>query len=44
MDEEEAILQMEMLGHDFFMYKDLDSKVCVMYKRKDGSYGVLETL
>jgi len=43
MDEEEAILQMEMLGHDFFMYKDLDNKVCVMYKRKDGGYGVLET-
>ena len=44
MDEEEAILQMEMLGHDFFMYRDLSNKVCLMYKRKDGSYGVLESL
>ena len=44
MDEEEAILQMEMLGHDFFIYKDRDTKnVCVIYKRKDGNYGLIET-
>ncbi len=44
MDEEEAILQMEMLGHDFFIYKDRDTKnVCVLYKRKDGNYGLIET-
>lgn len=44
MSEEEAILQMEMLGHDFFIYKDSEtSKVCVLYKRKDNNYGLIET-
>ena len=39
MDEEEAILEMELLGHSFFVYKDMDTdKVCVLYKRKDGDY------
>ena len=44
MDEEEAILQMEMLGHDFFVYKDRDTKrICILYKRKDNNYGIIET-
>ena len=44
MDEEEAMLQMEMLGHDFFIYKDRDTKqICILYKRKDGNYGLIET-
>lgn len=44
MDEEEAILEMELLGHSFFVYKDMDTnKVCVVYKRKDGDYGLIET-
>ena len=44
MDEEEAILEMNLLGHEFFVYKDMDSdKVCVLYKRKDGNYGLIET-
>ena len=44
MDEEEAILQMEMLGHQFFVYLDADTgTVNVLYKRKDGDYGLLET-
>lgn len=44
MDEEEAILQMEMLGHQFFVYLDADAgTVNVLYKRKDGDYGLLET-
>ena len=44
MDEEEAILEMELLGHSFFVYKDMDtSEVCVLYKRKDGNYGLIET-
>lgn len=44
MDEEEAILQMEMLGHDFFVYKDRDTKnTCILYKRKDNNYGLIET-
>ena len=43
-DEDEAILQMEMLGHSFFVYKDVNSnKVCVVYKRKTGNYGIIET-
>lgn len=43
-DEEEAIIQMEMLGHSFFVYKDVNSeKVCIIYKRKKGNYGIIET-
>lgn len=44
MDEEEAVLQMEFLGHTFFIYRDINSeKVNVLYKRYDGTYGVIET-
>lgn len=44
MDEEEAILEMELLGHSFFVYKDMDTNnTCVLYKRKDGNYGLIET-
>ena len=43
-DEDEAILQMELLGHNFFVYKDADTdKICVLYKRKNGNYGIIET-
>ena len=43
MSSEEAILQMELLGHDFYVYKDSDTNnVCVLYKRTDGGYGVIE--
>ena len=43
-DEEEAIIEMEMLGHNFFVYKDVDSdNICVLYKRKNGNYGIIET-
>lgn len=43
MSEEEAILQMEMLGHDFFIFKDSNtSNICILYKRKDNNYGVIE--
>ena len=43
MSSEEAILQMDLLGHDFYVYKDSESNnVCVLYKRKDGGYGVIE--
>lgn len=42
MYEEEAVEQMELLGHDFFIYLDGDSgKVHVAYKRRDGNYGIL---
>lgn len=44
MSEEEAILQMELIGHEFFVFKDIESgNVSVLYKRKDGDYGIIET-
>jgi len=44
MDEEEAILQMNLLGHDFFVYYDYNEEaVCVLYCRKDGDYGLIVT-
>jgi len=43
MSEEEAILQMELIGHDFFLFKnDKTNEICVVYKRKDKGYGILE--
>ena len=43
MSEEEAILQMELIGHDFFLFKnDKTNELCVVYKRKDNGYGILE--
>lgn len=43
MDVEEAILQMNLLGHEFFMFRNGDSgEVNVVYRRKDGNYGLLE--
>lgn len=43
MSEEEAILQMELLGHEFFAYKNEETnEVNILYKRKDGDYGILE--
>ncbi|MBR6647920.1 MAG: ribosome-associated translation inhibitor RaiA, partial [Bacteroidaceae bacterium] len=43
-DEEEAIIEMEMLGHSFFVYRDVESdEICVLYKRKSGNYGIIET-
>ncbi len=44
MSEEEAVLEMELLGHSFFVYKDMDTdSINVLYKRKDGDYGLIET-
>ena len=44
MNEEEAILQMELLGHQFYMFKDSETdKPAVVYKRNDGNYGLIET-
>lgn len=40
---DDAIMQMEMLSHSFFIYKDADSeKIAVVYKRNDGGYGLIE--
>lgn len=42
MDEAEAILQIELLNHDFFVFKNIDEDcVSVLYKRKDKSYGII---
>jgi len=44
MDEEEAILQMELLNHDFFIFNNIDEEcVSVLYRRKDGQYGIINT-
>ena len=41
---EEAILQMNLLGHAFYMFKDIDSdKLNTVYKRRNGDYGLIET-
>lgn len=43
MSAEEAILQMELLGHNFFVYENADDGIVnVIYKRKDGNYGLIE--
>ncbi|AJY74506.1 ribosome hibernation-promoting factor, HPF/YfiA family [Paenibacillus beijingensis] len=43
MDVEEAILQMDMIGHNFFVFSNADTKeVSVVYKRHDGKYGLIE--
>lgn len=40
---EEAILQMNLLGHDFFVFASAESgQVSVVYKRRDGNYGLIE--
>lgn len=44
MDMEEAIMQMELIGHSFFVYKDTETNlISVVYKRHDGNYGLIET-
>ncbi|HEM6179983.1 TPA: ribosome-associated translation inhibitor RaiA [Streptococcus suis] len=43
MDMEEAVLQLELLGHDFFIYTDAnDGTTNVLYRREDGDLGLLE--
>lgn len=44
MDAEEAILQMNMLGHDFYIFNDrVTDGTSIVYIRKDGKYGLIET-
>ena len=44
MSVEEAIMQMNLLDHSFFVYKnDKTGDVCVVYKRNDGAYGLINT-
>ena len=43
LSEEEALIQLDLLGHDFFVYyNSTDGLVNVMYRRKDGSYGIIK--
>ena len=43
MDPEEACLQMELLAHDFYVFRNaISDEICVVYKRKDGKYGIIE--
>lgn len=40
---DEAILQMNMLGHQFYLFRNAETDtVCVVYKRADGGYGLIE--
>ena len=44
MDPEEAALQMELLGHDFFLFTNTESgNAAVLYRRRDGQLGLIET-
>lgn len=44
MKAEEAVLQMDLLGHDFFVFEDADTNgTSIVYKRNDGRYGLIET-
>jgi len=43
LEQDEAIMQMELVGHDFFVYRDKDTQlVSIVYKRETGDYGILE--
>ena len=43
MTEDEAMNQMELLGHDFFLFINADTdKLNLLYRRKDGNYGLIE--
>ena len=44
MSEEEAILQMNLIGHEFFVFTNVETgNVDILYMRKDGNYGIIET-
>lgn len=44
MDSEEAVLQMNMLGHNFFIFEDAETNgTSIVYRRKDGKFGLIET-
>jgi putative sigma-54 modulation protein len=43
MTPDEAVLQLELVGHDFFVFRNADTDdVAVVYKRNDGAYGLIE--
>ena len=43
MTPEDAVLQLELIGHDFFVFRSADTgEVNVLYRRRDGNYGLIE--
>ena len=43
MSPEEAVLQLELIGHDFFVFRSDESReINVIYRRRDGGYGLIE--
>ena len=43
MTPEEAVLQLELIGHDFFVFRNVESDdVNVVYRRRDGNFGLIE--
>ncbi|TQQ85151.1 ribosome-associated translation inhibitor RaiA [Peptacetobacter hominis] len=43
MTEEEAVLQMDLLGHDFYMFKNEETdEIALVYRRRNGGYGIIE--
>ena len=45
MTPEEAIMQMNLLGHSFYVFRDITTgETCVVYTRKDGDYGLIEPM
>ncbi len=43
MGPEEAVLQLELIGHDFFVFQNAETfEVNVVYRRRDGNYGLIE--
>ena len=43
MSAEEAVLQLELVGHDFFVFRNADTEIInVVYRRRDGDYGLIE--
>jgi putative sigma-54 modulation protein len=45
MSVQEAVMNMNMLGHDFYMFRNSErDAICVVYRRKDGDYGLIEPM
>ena len=44
MDDEEACMQLDMIDHSFFIYENTNGKICVVYKRGDGDFGIIESV
>ena len=43
MSAEEAVMQMNLLGHDFFLFRSMEDVLSIVYRRKQGGYGLIET-